>query len=319
MPGMKISRRAALGSAMATASATNIPSAARAADPIPVVASFSILADLAAQVGGANIRVTSLVGPDQDAHAYQPRPSDARAVAGARVIVINGLGFEGWAERLAQSAGFKGTAVVASRGVKALRASEAGHSDAGHGHGASGRDSGGHGALDPHAWQEVANVKLYVGNIRDGLAAADPANAGAYAANANATLAKLTALEAEITAALAAIPRGNRRIVTSHDAFTYYGDAYGVDFAAPQSAISANDPTPREMAALIAQVRKENIRALFLENISAGQVLAQVARETGARIGGRVYSDALSAPGGPAGTYIDMMRHNTRMFVQALR
>lgn len=314
MHGMKISRRAALGAALATAVSTTMTSAARAADPIPVVASFSILADLAAQVGGPNIRVTSLVGPDQDAHAYQPRPSDARAVAGARVMVINGMGFEGWAERLAQSAGFRGTAVVASRGVKALRAGEAGHSHAGHGHG-----GGGHGALDPHAWQEVANVKLYVGNIRDGLAAADPANAGAYAANATATLAKLTALEADIIAAWAAIPRGSRRIVTSHDAFTYYGDAYGVDFAAPQSAISANDPTPREMAALIAQIRKDNIRALFLENIAAGQVLSQVARETGARIGGRVYSDALSAPGGTAGTYIDMMRHNTRQFVAALR
>jgi zinc/manganese transport system substrate-binding protein len=288
---------------------------AQAAAPIPVVASFSIVADLVREVGGTLVQVTSLVGPDQDAHAYQPRPSDARAVATARVMVINGLGFEGWAERLAQSAGFKGTAVVASRGVKALRAGEAGHGHAGHSHAAGGTA----GAVDPHAWQEVANVKLYVGNIRDGLAAADPANAGAYAANANAYLAKLTALDADITAAWAAIPRAARRIVTSHDAFTYYGDAYGVDFAAPQSAISANDPTPREMAALIAQIRKENIRALFLENISAGQVLAQVARETGARIGGRVYSDALSAPGGPAASYAAMMRHNTRLFVEALR
>lgn len=301
--------------AMAGMAGMAIAHAARAAEPISVIASFSIIADLAREVGGPLVRVTSLVGQDQDAHAYQPRPSDARAVSTARMMVVNGLGFEGWAERLAQSAGFKGIAVVASRGVKALRAGEVGHSHAGHNHAAGGAA----GAVDPHAWQEVANVKLYVGNIRDGLAAADPANAGAYAANAAAYLVKLTALEAEITTAWAAIPRGNRRIVTSHDAFTYYGDAYGVDFAAPQSAISANDPTPREMAALIAQIRRDNIRALFLENISAGQVLAQVARETGARIGGRVYSDALSAPVGPAGTYIDMMRHNTRLFVQALR
>jgi zinc/manganese transport system substrate-binding protein len=227
-------------------------------------------------------------------------------------MVINGLGFEGWAERLAKSAGFRGAAVVASRGVQALRAAESGHGH-GHGHGHA------HGALDPHAWQEVANVKLYVGNIRDGLIAADRANAAAYTAGASAYLARLDALEAEIIAAWAAIPRGARRIVTSHDAFTYYGDAYGVDFAAPQSALSGNDPTPREMAGLIAQIRKENVRALFLENISAGQVLAQISRETGVRIGGRVYSDALSAPGGPAPDYIAMMRHNTRMFTEALR
>lgn len=311
MPRMILSRRGML----AGIAGTTVAGVARAAEPMPVVASFSILADLTREAGGPFVRVSALVGPDQNAHAYQPRPSDARAMAEARVMVINGLGFEGWAERLAQSAGFRGTAVVASRGVKALRAAETGHSHAGHNH----TGDGAQGAVDPHAWQEVANVKRYVANIRDGLATADPANRAGYTAAAANYLARLDALEAEITAAWAAIPRTARRIVTSHDAFTYYGDAYGVDFAAPQSALSANDPTPREMAALVAQIRRDKVRALFLENISAGQVLAQISRETGVHVGGRVFSDALSGPDGPAGSYITMMRHNTRMFTGALR
>jgi len=289
---------------------------AQGAPALPVVSSFSILADLVRQVGGARVRVTSLVGPNQDAHAFQPRPSDVRTVGDARVMVINGLGFEEWAEKLVQSAGFRGVPVVATRGVKALRAGESGHS---HGHGGAGGHGHGHGALDPHAWQEVANVKLYVANIRDGLANADPAGAAAYAVAAAAYTAELDRLEADIRAAWAPIPRERRRVITSHDAFVYYGDAYGVDFRAPQNALSAADPTPRQIAGLIEEIRRNNIRALFVESISNGQVLQQIARETGARIGGKVYSDALSDANGPAPGYIAMMRFNTRQFTDTLR
>jgi zinc/manganese transport system substrate-binding protein len=302
-------RRALLAAPLLAAPASVAP--ALGAAPLPVVASFSILADMVQAIGGARVVVTSLVGPDQDAHGFQPRPSDARAAAAARVMVINGLGFEAWAERLARSAGFSGTPVVASRGVKALRAGAHAH---GHGHG----HSHAAGAPDPHAWQDVANARLYVANIRDGLAAADPASAAAYQAGASAYLAQLDALEAEIRAAWAPLPRPSRRIVTSHDAFLYYGDAYGVDFLAPQSALSDTDPTPRQIAALIAQIRRERIRALFIENISSGTVLQQIARETGTRLGAKVYSDALSGPAGPAPSYVAMMRHNTRQFVAAL-
>ena len=201
--------------------------------------------------------------------------------------------------------------MVASVGVKALRAGHAGHSHGGHSHG--GND------VDPHAWQDVANAKLYVGNIRDGLAKADPANAARYVAGASDYLSQLDRLEGEIRAAWAAIPRDRRRIVTSHDAFTYYGDAYDVDFFAPQGIGATSDPTPRQLAALIAQVRAERIQALFVESIANPQVLQQVARETGSRIGPAVYSDALSDPAGPAGSYLAMMRHNTRSFITAVR
>lgn len=285
---------------------------AQTAPALDVIVSFTILADLARAIGGSQIRVTSLVGPNQDAHAYQPRPSDARAVAAAKVMIVNGFGFEGWVERLASSAGFKGVPVVATTGVKALRGGHTGHTHGGQSH-------GGGNNVDPHAWQDVANTKTYVANIRDGLIKADPANAARYTAATQAYIAQLDRLDAEIRAAWAAIPRANRRIVTSHDAFTYYGDAYGVDLFAPQGISTESDPTPRQLAALIAQIKSEKVRALFVESIGNAQVLQQVARETGARIGPAVFSDALSGAAGPAPSYLDMMRHNTRSFVSALR
>lgn len=306
-----LSRRAALGLLTAAPFAAQVQTTwAQTATKLDVIASFTILADFARAIGGAQVSVASLVGPNQDSHSYQPRPSDARAVAAAKVMIVNGFGFEGWVERLASSAGFKGVPVVASVGVRALKAGHAGHN---HGGAAGGVE------VDPHAWQDVANAKIYAGNIRDGLSKADPANTGRYTAAAAAYLAQLDRLDAEIRAAWAAIPRANRRVVTSHDAFTYYGDAYDVDFFAPQGISTDSEPTPRELAALIAQIRTAKIRALFVESIANKLVLQQVARETGARIGPAVYSDALSDTSGPAGSYLTMMRHNTNSFVAAVR
>jgi len=282
-----------------------------AAQPLAVLASFSILADLVRMIGGARVRVESLIGPNREAHGFQPRPSDARAVAAADVMVISGLGFEGWAERLASSAGFKGVPVVASRGVRALRSG--GH---GHAHGPKDEPDGG---FDPHAWQDVANVRLYADNIRDGLSKADPAGAPNYAAAASAYMRELDTLDRDIRTAWAPIPRGQRRIVTSHEAFFYYGDAYGVDFLAPRGLAAETEPTPRQLAALIRQIREERVRALFVETAASPRLLQQVASETGARIGPAVYADTLSDATGPAASYLAMMRYNTAAFVAALR
>lgn len=303
---MALSRRAVLA-----APAALLPAAAAAATTLKVVASISIIADLVRQIGGARLAVTALIGPEQDPHGFQARPSDAQAIATADLMVINGLGLESWAERLAASAGYRKPGVVASRGVRPLLGGEAHHgSGGGHAHD--------HGAYDPHAWQDVANVKLYTANIRDGLAAADPAGATAYAASAAAYLDRLDRLDLDIRAAFLPIPRNRRKIVTSHDAFLYYGDAYDVDFLAPQGLSTEGEPSARDFAALIAQVRAEGIRALFIENISRATLLEQVARETGVRVGGTLYSDALSRADGPAATYEAMMRHNTRLIAGAL-
>ncbi len=284
---------------------------------LKVVTSFTILADMVHQVGETRVAVRSLAGPNQDLHGFEPRPSDLQAVAQADVMVVNGLGLEGWAERIAKAAGFKGTAIIASKGVAALKAGHkpgAGHSHAGHNHGAPG-----HGAFDPHAWQDIANARLYVENIRAGLATADPARAASYTAAAARYTAELTALDAEIRALLAPIPRARRRAVTSHDAFAYFADAYGIDMLAIAGTWRDSEPSARDLAALTGQVKRQNIRALFLESASNPAALNALASETGLKIGGQLYPDALTPPGGPADGYLRMMRHNATVIAEALK
>lgn len=280
------------------------PAPATAA-PLRVVASFSILADLVRRVGGERVAVTSLIGPDADAHGFEPSPADAGRVAGAGLVVVNGLGLEGWIDRLVKASGRAAPPlVVASRGVTPI--------------GEGGQASHGHDA-DPHAFQSVANARLYVATIRDALVAADPDGRDAYAANATAYLAELAALEAEIREGLARIPPARRRIITSHDAFAYFAAAYGIRLIAPRGVSSDSDVSARDVARIVRQIRAETIPALFLENVSDPRLLEQIARESGARIGGKLYSDALSKPEGPAASYVALMRANLGTLVAALR
>ncbi|HXF87248.1 MAG TPA: metal ABC transporter substrate-binding protein [Xanthobacteraceae bacterium] len=279
--------------------------AAPAQEPLKVVATFSILADFVKNVGGDRVVVHSLVGPNGDAHVYQPTPADAKIVAGAKVVVVNGLGYEGWIERLIRASATKLKPVVASEGVKLLRS--AGH---GHGHG--------HGQFDPHAWQSIANAKVYVANIRKALIAADPAGKAAYEANAAAYLAKLDELEREVREAVARIPPERRRIVTNHSAFAYFADAYGLEMLATQGVSTETQPSAKEVAALIRQIKARKIGGVFMENITDPRLIERIAKETGARIGGVLYSDALTGPDGPAPTYLDLIRHNIRSLSAAL-
>jgi len=282
------------------------------AEPVKVVATFTILGDMVRQIGGTEVAVTTLVGPDGDAHVYEPTPADARALSAANLVVANGLGMEGWIDRLVKASGYKGPVIVTSRGVKPI-AGEEEHDEKGHEE--HGHD---HGAHDPHAWQSVANARIYADNILTGLVAAAPAKADALRANHAAYKAKLDAVEAEIKAALKPIPRKDRKIVTSHDAFGYYGKAYGVTFLAPVGVSTEAEASAGDIAKLIRQIKKEKIKAVFVESIADPRLLEQITRETGARVGGRVYSDALSPAEGPAATYIDMMRHNLGQFSKAL-
>lgn len=289
------------------ASAAPAPAEASA---LPVIASFSILADMVRQVGGDRVRVTTLVGPNGDAHVYQPTPTDARAVAAATVVFVNGLGFEGWIERLVKAAGFKGPVVVTSRGVEVKRMADPGKSGHDHGHD--------HGELDPHAWQSLANGQIYVRNIAEALIAADPAGRAVYEANAGRYQAQLAALDAEAQAALHALPANRRTVITSHDAFGYFSRAYGITFIAPVGVSTNSEASAADVARLIRQIREKRIPAVFMENISDPRLLEQISRETGARIGGRLYSDALSGPDGGAATYLDMVRSNVRTLTAAL-
>ena len=307
-----------LAGAMSVITLTTLSSAA--AQELKVVASFSIIADLAKNVGGDRIALTTLVGPNGDAHVYEPEPSDAAAMAEADVILVNGLGFEGFVQRLAEASGTKVLAVELSKGGELLDASE-GH--AGHGaegeaaHDAEGGDHA-HGANDPHAWQSVHNAETYVKNIEAAFCAADAAGCEAYKANAAAYLGKLDALHEEIKAAVASIPEEKRVIITSHDAFFYFEHEYGMKFLAPEGVSTASEASAADVAALIRQVREDRASAIFVENITNQRLIEQIAAETGIAVGGTLYSDALSDESGPAATYIEMMRHNVSTIKAAI-
>lgn len=269
----------------------------RAQDRLNIVASFSILGDFAENVGGERVSVTTLVGPDGDVHVYAPAPADAKKILDARLVIINGLGLEGWLPRLVQSAGSKATVVTASQGVAPRKLG----SDA-----------------DPHAWQSVANAKIYVANIRDALVAADPAGAATYRANAERYLAKLDALDREVRDAIAQIPEARRKVISTHDAFGYFAAAYGIEFIAPQGVSTESEVSARDIAGIITRIRAGRIPAVFLENISDPRLIRRISAETGARIGGTLYSDSLTGEKGDAPTYIDMVRHNIRALTSAL-
>ncbi|HEV2957858.1 MAG TPA: zinc ABC transporter substrate-binding protein [Xanthobacteraceae bacterium] len=281
------------------------PAAAQDAQPRKLaVATTSIIADLVRNVGGDRIEVRALVGANGDAHVYSPTPGDAKEVAAAAVVFVNGLGLEGWLPRLVAASGTKAPTVVVTNGITPLRMADESHP--------------GRMVIDPHAWQSIADAKIYVANIRDGLAAADPAGKAAYDANAQTYLTKLVDLENEVRTAIAGIPADRRKIITTHDAFGYFGAAYGMSFIAPEGVSTESEPSAKDVARIIRQIKKQKIPAVFLENVADPRLIGQIARETGAAIGGKVYSDALSRANGPAATYLDMMRHNVREFAKAL-
>ncbi len=281
---------------------------ARAQGRIEVVTSFSILADFAKNVGGDRTDVTTLVGPNGDVHVFTPSPEDARKVAAAKLVVVNGLGLEGWLPRLVQASGGKATIVVATRGIPPRKPAV--------GQRPGRRD--GEDAVDPHAWQSVPNAKIYVANIRDALISADPAGEAAYRTNTAAYLMKLDALDREIREAVAQIPLARRKVISTHNAFSYFEAAYGVAFIAPQGVSTDSEPSARDIAATITQIRAAKIPAIFLENLSDDRLIQRIAAETGARVGGTLYSDSLSDEKGDAPTYIDMVRHNIKALTSAL-
>lgn len=275
-----------------------------------VVASFSILGDLVRQVGGDRVEVKTLVGPNNDAHVFQPSPNDSKTVLAADLVVLNGLNFETWADRLVKASGYKGPILIASTGVKPLEAEEEeehGHSH-GHGH-----------AFDPHAWQSIDNAKLYVANIRDKLAAIDPAGKADYEAKATAYLKALDDLKAEVTAAYAGLPKAKKRVITSHDAFQYYGKTFGIEFIAPQGISTDAEASAKDVAKLIRQIKKEKVTAVFIENMTDPRLIERIAKESGVSLGGALYSDALSDANGPAPTYLDMMRNNAKLLSAAMK
>jgi zinc/manganese transport system substrate-binding protein len=270
--------------------------------PIQVVATFSIVADLVREIGGDAVEVSALVGPNADAHVFEPTPADVRRVARADLVVTNGLRYEGWIDRLIAASGYRGTVAVASHGIATRQLA---------------------GGADPHAWQDLTRAQRYADNIRAALVDATkikPAAAVVAAINARAAAyqLRLAALDRDSRARIAAVPTERRRVITSHDAFGYFAAAYGITFIAPRGWTTGSEPSAAAVAGIVRLAREAKASALLVENISDPRLIERIANEAGLTIGGKLYSDALSPPGTEADTYLKMFEHNVRTLVTAM-
>ena len=277
------------------------------AEKITVVTSFSILGDIVKQVGKEQVDVVSLVGSDENAHTYQPSPNDVKAIRKAKLVVVHGLHFDDWMIKLMKSADYQAARVVVSRGISPIEISR----QPAHGHN--------HGDLDPHAWHDITNVIQYVRNLQAALSKIDPDHQSAYQANANAYIQQLENLNRDINTEINRISKDKRRILTAHNAFAYLGRRYGLTMIALQGVNPHSEASARDMANIIRQAKDANVQVMFLENITDDRVLKQISRESGVKIGGVLYSDALSKANGPAATYLDLMRFNMKQIVDALK
>jgi zinc/manganese transport system substrate-binding protein len=298
---MSYLRSLLIGSASLIACTLTASSSGSAETKVKAVASFSILGDMVSRVGGDLVEVTTIVGPNADTHVYEPKPADAVALSHTQIFFVNGLGFEGWMDRLVQSTGFKGTTVTASAGVKTRKMEEDGQE-----------------ITDPHAWQNLSNGLLYVKNIADGLCHADAEACSIFRKNAAAYSAEISALDAEVKARIAGVPEAKRKVITTHDAFGYFGAAYGVSFLAPEGISTESEASAADVAKLIAQIKREGVSALFIENMSDPRLIEQIGKETGVKVGGELYSDALSEKGQGGSTYIEMFKHNISLLAPAM-
>ena len=271
-----------------------LPTLAHAAEKPKIVASFSIIGDMAHEIAGDNIELKTLVGANGDAHEYEPTPTDVKVIASADLLLINGLKFEGWIERLIKSANYKGKVIVVSNGSKLIE-------------------------NDPHAWQDLNNGKTYVENIKNALVEIDKSNADKYQKNATAYNTKLTELDSWVKSEISKISSEKRSVITTHDAFQYFAEAYGINFISALGISTSSQASAKDIAKLIEQIRNKKVTALFLENISDSRLIKQLEKDTGAHIGGTLYSDSLSASDEPAASYIEMFKHNVQEFVGAMR
>ena len=339
-----------------------LPVTVHAQEPIPVVATFSILGDMVERIGGSEVAISTLVGRNGDTHVYQPTPADAKSVRKAEILFTNGLEFEGWLERLAEAAEFAGVTVVATDGMDLISLEEFhdddGHDDDGHDdehddeeHGESAdkheddehddekqsdahddeehdgdhdeehedeHDEHAHGEFDPHGWLSLQNSITYIDNITAALAVAAPSRAATFYQNRAAYVTEIESLDSQVKAMINALPESARTIITSHDAFQYFGRDYGLTFLAPQGLSTDSEASARDVAQLIEQIRAEGIAAVFVENVADPRLLQQIATETGTTVGGELYPGALSDKDGPAATYLDLIEHNATTIANAL-
>jgi zinc/manganese transport system substrate-binding protein len=278
----------------------------KANQPIPVIASFSILGDMIQTVGGDAVSVTTLVGPDSDAHGYQPTSDNLKAVSAAQIVFVNGLGFDSWMDKLANSAAYHGKIAIATTGIQPRTMIEAEN-------GAQPET-----ITDPHAWQDLRNGLVYVDNITATLSQALPDQASAIQQRANAYKNQIKALDADIRTRISALPAEKRIVMTSHDAFGYFGAAYGIKFEAPYGLSTETEPSAKAIARLVDQMRQTGVKTVFMENMTNPKLIEQLGKDGGATLGGTLYADALSPAKGAAPTYLLMFKHNLSQLLPAM-
>jgi zinc/manganese transport system substrate-binding protein len=317
-------RLALVGPVLAACMIVSEPALAQ--DKPVAVATFSILADLTQRVAGDHAQVLTLVGPNGDAHVFEPGPKESAELAGADLLIANGLGFEPWLHRLEDASGFNGKVIVASERVTPLEGEEEHEGEAhegeeheGEAHEEAEEEGHHHEGADPHAFQDLANAQIYVANIAKGLSEVVPAHAADFKANADKLIAEIAALDQKLKADFGAIPQERRRVLTSHDAFHYFGRAYGIEFISVQGVSTEAEPTAEDLAKVVRQARDGHLSAIFLENMSDPRLAETVAQESGVRMGGELYADALSDPSGPAPDYLSLIRYNAKQLLAAMQ
>jgi zinc/manganese transport system substrate-binding protein len=284
--------------------------------PVKVVATYSILGDLVENVGGEKVELTTLVGPNGDAHTFEPAPSDNAELAEAEVVFENGLGFEPWLGDLYVSSGSEAARVTVTDPIEPLTVAAEGQGHEEHAH-----EDEEHGEVDPHVWHDVNNAIVMVKSIRDALSEADPKNAATYKRNAQAYIADLEALDAEVREEVGSIPEEDRVLFTSHDTFGYFADRYGfeVDTALASASTEAGDPSAGQSAELVKKVEGSGVPAIFADNVSDAGVMEGIAAEAGVELAPPLYTDALGEPGSEGGTYVGMVRYNVSTMSEALQ
>ncbi len=296
-----LNRSLATGAALAV-TATLAFAGPVSAKTLHAVASFTVLADMVHQVGGDHVEVVSLVPPNGDPHDYEPTPDDAKRLKSADVVFTSGLGLEGWFARLAKASGYAAAPVIASDGIKQRKMEEDGKTIA-----------------DPHAWNSIPNATIYVHNIEAALSKADPADAATFRANAEAYQATLKALDGYAHAQIDGVAAADRKVLTTHDALSYFGAAYGVKFLSPLGFSTENEPSASAVAQVMKQIRAEHVGTYFFENSNDPRLVKQIAEATGAQPGGELFVESLSPPDGPAPTYADMFKYNVDKLVAGMK
>lgn len=283
------------------------PTLGKEETPLKITATFSILGDLIKNVGKDEVEVTSVVGPNSDTHVYEPTPKDIQNLTLADLVFMNGLFFEGWMDRLIDPKDIGKRVIIVSTHITPRTHA---HQNCTHNTHPD--------AIDPHAWHSIPNVITYVHEIERALSAHRPDSKTFFQENAKAYIQKLTTLHHKLQDRFAQIPENKRLAVSTHDGFGYLGETYGIRFISPLGLSTEAEASAKSLAQVIDTIKTLKVPLVFVENITSTRLMQQLCEETGTQLGPTLYSDALSPKEGPAGSYLDMMDHNTSHLLRSM-